>query len=414
MIRLRLSMNIILTQFSDEQSRDLPCTGERECFRPLMDMQPSTLSSRIRESAVGLTRDLLLNSTNGYGALETTNELSTLRSARKLSTTPSHGTSSSSSQLPALLNNRQHYGNEAVRCSECRPDLNATPDAEEELSDFLLQKCNMKVASASSSRSASTLDLTSIDGGDSERWHGHHLKRNDSFEPEMSRSKQKSPAQVWHADAQLSQHDNFHHDSTLNSVDWNGDLGHSSSKTSDDSYQKLFSGHQSQEFAVKSASDIESARRKERALSRLHLVFSQMPAAAQPQSAPDLRQANPFESSYNQLCGGEGAQEWAEFEASLFRAYSDQTQTDEQSISQGQQHKQNSVMSTGRQASLRANLDQSHMLRHSELSRDVLPQQKQAATNKDKEQSTSKEPIAGFHCPWVDCHSVSLWGHSST
>ncbi|KAG9514828.1 hypothetical protein KCV07_g7872, partial [Aureobasidium melanogenum] len=135
-----------------------------------------------------------------------------------------------------------------------------------------------------------------------------------------------------------------------------------------------------------------------------------MPAAAQPQSAPDLRQANPFESSYNQLCGGEGAQEWAEFEASLFRAYSDQTQTDEQSISQGQQHKQNSAMLTGRQASLRANLDQSHMLRHSELSRDVLPQQKQAATNKDKEQSTSKEPIAGFHCPWVDCHSrLQMW-----
>ncbi|KAG9551980.1 hypothetical protein KCU86_g12527, partial [Aureobasidium melanogenum] len=135
-----------------------------------------------------------------------------------------------------------------------------------------------------------------------------------------------------------------------------------------------------------------------------------MPAVTQPQSATNLRQADSFESSYNQLCGGEDAQEWAEFEASLFRAYSDQTQTGEQSISQGQQQEQDSAMLTRRQTSLRTNLGQSHMLRHSELSRDVVPQQKQAATNKDKEQSTSKEPIAEFHCPWVDCHSrLQVW-----
>ncbi|KAG9828715.1 hypothetical protein KCU98_g17065, partial [Aureobasidium melanogenum] len=135
-----------------------------------------------------------------------------------------------------------------------------------------------------------------------------------------------------------------------------------------------------------------------------------MPAVVQPQSAGNLKQADSFESSYNQLCGGEDAQEWAEFEASLFRTYSNQTQTGEQSISQGQQHGQNSAMLTGRQASLRANLDQSHMSRHSVRSRDVLPQQKQTATNKDEEQSTSKEPIAEFHCPWVDCHSrLQMW-----
>lgn len=375
----------------------------RKCVQALVNMQPSTLSSRIKESAAGLTRDLVFNSTNGYGAVETTNELSTLRSDCKLSSIPSHGTSSSP-QLPEPTNNRQHDGNGLLRYTKFGHSLDADPNAGEELSHFLLQKCNMEISSAASSRSGSTLDFTLKGGDEGERWHSNHLKRNDSFEPEMSRSKQKSPAQVWHTDTQQDHHrDN----ATLDSVDSNDHLGQSSSKTSDYNHQKLFSEGQTSEFAVKSTSDTETARRKERALSRLHLIFSQMPAVIQPPGATNLRQADSFESSYNQLCGGEDAQEWAEFEASLFRAYSGQTQTDEQLISQVQQHEQNSAMLTGRPPSLRANLGQSHVMRDSELSRDILPQQKQAAANKDEEQSTDKEPIAEFHCPWVDCHGVS-------
>lgn len=377
------------------------------------DMQSSTLSSRIRDSAAGLTRDLLSNSTNGYSASETTNELATLRSAHKLSTTPSYGTSSSP-HSPQILKSRQHDGNEFVRNLKRQSILIPASDTEEELSDFLFQNCNMEVDSASNSRSGSTLDLESIGGGDSESWHGRHLRRNDSFEPEMSRSKQKSPAQVWHTDTQLQQHDCYGDDSTLGSVNWNDHLEQSSSKTSDDNYQNLSSTHQTQEFAVESAFDTESARRKERALSRLNLIFSQMPAAIPPQSTAGLRQADSFESSYNQLCGGEDAQEWAEFEASLFRMYSGQTQTAEQTLLQGQQQEQNSAMVTGRQAPLRANLDQSHILQHSKLSREVLPQQKQAVMNKDEEKSTDEESTGEFRCPWIDCHGVSLCCHGST
>lgn len=369
-------------------------------------MQPSTLS-RIKESAAGLTRDLLSNSTNGYGALETTNELATLRNAHKLSATPSHGTSSSP-QLPELLNKRTQSG----IYSKLQHGLGAASDAEEELSDFLLRKCNMEVASASSSRSGSSLDLALVGGENGERWHGHHLRRNDSFEPEMTRSKQKSPAQGWYAETR--QHDYYTDHTTLNSVGRDDLLGQSSYKTSNDNYQERFAEHQTQELIERNAYDTESARRKVRALSRLNLIFSQMPAVSQPQTAADLRQTDSFESSYNQLCGGEDAQEWAEFEASLFRAYSGQTQTAEQSILQDQQYEQNSAMITGEQASLRANLDESHRLRHTKLLREVLPQQKQAATNKDEEKSSGKESTFEFHCPWVDCHSVSLCSHSNT
>lgn len=368
-------------------------------------MQPSTLSSRIRESAAGLTRDLLPSSTNGYGALETANELATLRSAHKVSTTASHGTLSSP-QLPELLNDRTQSG----RYPKHQHGLGAASDAEEELSNFLLQKCNMKDASASSSRSGSTLDLALVVGENDERWHGHHLKRNDSFEPEMTRSKQKSPAQGWYAETR--QHDYHTDHMTLNSVDRDGHLGQSSYKTSNDNYQEPFAGHQAQELFERNAFDTESARRKERALSRLHLIFSQMPAT-QPQTAVELRQTDSFESSYNQLCGGEDAQEWAEFEASLFRAYNGQTQRAEQGILQEQQYVQESAMITGKQASFRANLDEGHRLQHTKLSSEGVPQQKQAATNDDEGKSRGEEFTFEFHCPWVVCHSVSLCSHSN-
>lgn len=222
----------------------------------------------------------------------------------------------------------------------------------------------------------------------------------------MTRSKQKSPVQGWYGETR--QHDYYLDHSTLNSFDQDDHLGQSSCSTSSDNYQERFAGHQTQELTERDVFDMELARRKDRALSRLRLIFSQMPAVTQPQTAADLRQADSLESSYNQLCGGEDAQEWAEFEASLLRARGDETQIAEQSILQEQQHEQNSATITGRQASVRPSTYESLVLRHSELPRDVLPQQNQAATAKDEEKSTSEESTFKFHCPWVDCHSVSL------
>ncbi|KAH0291516.1 hypothetical protein KCU62_g2769, partial [Aureobasidium sp. EXF-3399] len=128
-----------------------------------------------------------------------------------------------------------------------------------------------------------------------------------------------------------------------------------------------------------------------------------MPAVTQSTSAV-LNQTDSFESSYNQLCGGEDAQEWAEFEASLFRAYSGQPQAVVQDLVQRQQQEQITEMITTRQAPLGANLLNHHVLQHLQPSKEVLVQQTQEL-RKDEEQPKSEEPMVEFHCPWIDCHS---------
>lgn len=368
-----------------------------------VDIRSSMLSSRIKESAAGLARDLFPNSISGYGALETTNELATLRSTHKLSSAPSHGTSSSP-QLHQAVSKRHYLGNGSVQYSNFASSLDTASDADEELSDFLLQECNIGEASASSSRSDLTLEPSLANVRNTEREHRGHLRRNDSFEPELSRSKQKSPAQTWHVDTDLSQDVSYHDDLTMLSTRgfppaW------SVSMTSEDRHQELSRGYHTKP----TAEDGAPARRKETALSRLHLIFSQMPAATQSLSAAESRQTNSFESSYNQLCGGEDAQEWAEFEASLFRTYSGQPQAVEQDIVQRQQQEQITDIITGRQAPLGANLLDNHILQHLQPSNEVPAQQNQEM-NTDEEQPKSREPMDEFHCPWIDCHSVSVTG----
>lgn len=366
------------------------------------------LSSRIKESAAGLARDLFPNSINGYGALETTNELATLRSTHKLSSALSHGTSSSP-QLHRTLNKRNYLGNGSVQYSNFASSLDTASDADEELSDFLLQECTIGEASASSSQSNLTLRLSHASSGDTEREHRGHLRRNDSFEPELSRSKQKSPAQTSHVYTDLSQNISYHDNLTLESISREILPAWSVSMTSEDRHQELSRGYHTKPTAEDGAPGLKSARRKEKALSRLHLIFSQMPAATQSLNTAGSRQTDLFESSYNQLCGGEDAQEWAEFEASLFRTYSGQPQAVEQDIVQRQQQEQVRDMITGRQAPLGANLLDNHVLQHLQPSKEVPVQQNQEMTT-DEEQPKSKEPMVEFHCPWIDCHSVSVSG----
>lgn len=367
-----------------------------------VDMQSSMLSFRIRESAAGLAKDLFPNSINGYGALETTNELATLRSAHKLSSAPSHGTSSSP-QLSQTLRRRHYPANESLQFSDLYHDLNTASVADEELSDFLLQERNIRESSASSSRSGSILDLTLANGVNTERGHRDHLRRNDSFEPELSRSKQKSPAQSWHM---ISHQHDFHDDSNLESSSGEVASAWSIPMTREDRQRELSLGLHTKAIADSTAPDLASAQRKEKALSRLHLIFSQMSAATQSLGAVELRQTDTLESSYNQLCGGEDAQEWAEFEASLFRTYSGQSQVAGQDVVQRQQqHGQSTSMVTGQQAPIAANLQENHMLQHLQPSRESPVQQHQTS-KKGEEKSKSKEPMIEFHCPWIDCHSV--------
>jgi hypothetical protein len=367
-------------------------------------MQSSTLSSRIRESAAGLAKDLFPNSINGYGALETTNELATLRSTHKLSSAPSHGTSSSP-QFSRQLRKRSYSGSGSLQYPNLYSGLDTASHDDEELSDFLLQECNIGGASASSSRSGSSLDLTLAYGGNTERGSREHLRRNDSFEPELSRSKQKLPAQSWHTNT--SQQNFYHDDPTSEFLTTKVIPEGSIPMTREDRHQELSLKHHAKPTAESNAPDTASARRKERALSRLHLIFSQMPAVKPSSNAAALRQTDSLESSYNQICGGEDAQEWAEFEASLFRTYNGQSQAIRQDLQQTQ-HEQTTTIIPGRQAPLEVNLHETHILQNLRPSREILLQQDQTL-KKDDEQSKSKEPMIEFHCPWIDCHSVRVF-----
>jgi hypothetical protein len=366
-------------------------------------MQSSTLSSRIIESAAGLSKDLFPNSINGYGALETTNELTTLRSAHKIS----HG-ASSSPRLSQALNKRQRFKRETLRFRNLDSDLKtASNDADEELSRFMLQECDMREGNVSSSRSKSISDLALADGSDTERGYRNHLRRNDSFEPELSRSKERSPTQLWYPDMESPQQAYDQDDQALESLNQEVLPALSLLRMSEDCDQTLSLGHHAKVVVESSPPDTVSARRKAMALSRLHLIFSQVSAATQaPSAAAKSRQTESFESSYNQLCGGEDAQEWAGFEASMFRTYSGQSQATGQDTLQRQQHEP-STMVTGQQASLKVDLYQSHVLEHLKPSREESLQQDQKL-KKDEEQSKSKEPIGEFHCPWIACHSVGL------
>lgn len=266
----------------------------------------------------------------------------------------------------------------------------------------------MEDSYASGSQSGSALDLVLANGENTERGSRDHLRRNDSFEPEISRSTQKSPAQSWHMDTEKPHQTSYDHELTLESFSREVDPAWSIPMTRQDRHQELSLGHHAKAMAENNSHDTASARRKEKALSRLHLIFSQMPAATRSSDAAALRQTDSLESAYNQICGGEDAQEWAEFEASLFRTYNGQSQAIGQDLKQTQQHEQNTTIVSGRQAPMGVNLQETHMLQNLKPSREIATQQDQPQ-KKDDERSKSKEPMIEFHCPWIDCHSVRMF-----
>ncbi|KAI4829538.1 hypothetical protein E4T44_09783 [Aureobasidium sp. EXF-8845] len=345
----------------------------------------SSLSSRIRESAAGLTKDIFSNSINGHGALEATDELVTLRSSHKLSSAPSFGTSSSPQLSQVLSRRQQHFGSEPFRSLNLDLDSNSTSDAGQELSDFLLHE------NVLSSQPGPVSDLALTNGSETERGYRDHLRRNDSFDPELSRYKERVPPQQLNLGRELSQHNHGQNDLSLKLQYQEVPLAMSSLPT-----------NHSHAVVGGRSSDLASARQKERALNRLHLIFSQMPATTKALNVATAKQTQSLESSYNQLCGGEDAQEWAEFEAHMFRTYSNQSRATGQGSVQRQQYEPSTIVAA-RQAPLQADRYESHMLQHSKPSREGGLQQYQTP-KKDGEQSQSKEPIVEFHCPWIKCH----------
>jgi hypothetical protein len=239
------------------------------------------------------------------------------------------------------------------------------------------------------------LDSALAKESETERRYRDHLKRIDSFEPELFKSKEKLPVQLWNLGRELSQQNHGQDDQSLEFQYQEVPPAMSS----------LWPNHVNAVVGGGS-SDMASARQKERALNRLHLIFSQMPATTKTLGAATAKQTQSLESSYNQLCGGEDAQEWAGFEAHIFRTYSGGLQASGQGLDQRQRQDPIAIL-TARKAPLDVDRYESHMLQHSKPSREG-PQQQDRSPKKDEEPSKSKEAMIEFHCPWIECHNVSF------
>ncbi|KAI5276178.1 hypothetical protein E4T47_01021 [Aureobasidium subglaciale] len=376
-----------------------------------MDISPSSssVSARIRASAMGLTKDLLSTSISGAGALEITKELATLRSAHKISPELSYG-STSSPQIAKPSSKHRHYGGETTECSKKWFELD-TADANDDFSQFMLEDCSITETGESSPRSGSTLDLALSAQDSPERWASVHLKRNDSFNPELS--SQESKAEFTYASGDLSRSHIQPEETTRNLHSLSNHLAQSLSW---DSYTKMASDEVRKTIPPNSIHGAKPVERKERALSRLQLIFSQMPVMAPPNTSTALERIDWSESSYNQFCVGEDAQAWAEFEASVIqgsnaRALEHGMARDlatRHQYAQGPQpgRAAASSMVASKQRLSQANIYQSDVLQSLQNPKDFESPQKQQVPNGEKSQSNDKDTVETFHCPWIDCHSM--------
>ncbi|KAI5209097.1 hypothetical protein E4T39_00964 [Aureobasidium subglaciale] len=379
-----------------------------------MDMSSSSSSSpsvsaRIRASATGLLKDLLSSSINGSGALETTNELAALGGDHKIPPALSYGVTSSPRTSKSSSKHRS-YGDEFTQYSKKWFGLDAA-DANDDLSHFMLEDSNMAETSAPSSRSGSTLDLALSARDSPERWAGVHLERNDSFNPELF--PQQSKAKVTYADGDSSRL-HIHLEETTHELDSPSD--HLAQSLSWANHTKTSSVSLRKTISPNSIHGADSIRRKERALSRLQLIFSQMPVVAQLDTSSALARIDWSESSYNQFCGGEDAQAWAEFEVSLIHGSNARGLEHDMvrdlatglNYAQGPQSKRasTSAFSASKQGHLQANLYNSNVLRDPQQSRNTESSQQQQAPEREEYRSKGKDTIETFHCPWIDCHSM--------
>lgn len=368
------------------------------------DMLNPSLPSRIAESAVGLAKDLLSNSAEGCGALESTNDLATLRSAHKLSSASSNG-NPSSLRLSRPLSSRHRVTAGFVRTSRHSPGPYCETEAEEELSQFLLHECSPGEASASSSRSESTLDLTLDNESGDIRWHSDVLARNDSFELELSGPKQKS---FRNKSGNLSGRGVLQGTSgPHNEIDPNDFLMKTNHEAIWENHQRLSKTDPNEALSANVSHDTEMVRRKQRTLGRLQLIFSHMSRATLVEGNVVAKQMDVPDVSYNQLCVGEESQEWAEFEASL--SHCSAMYATWQDHPQEQQTKQAISAESSRQALLRGYVHDGHTAQQPEQSIETaLPEQLRHQTSaRSQEQQKEKEPLPEFHCPWVECHHVS-------
>ncbi|KAI5254824.1 hypothetical protein E4T42_02202 [Aureobasidium subglaciale] len=365
----------------------------------------SSVSARIRASAMILTKDLLSTSIDGSGALEITKELATSRSAHKISPALSYG-STSSPQIAKPSSKHRHYGGETTECSKKWFELD-TADANNDFSQFMLEVCSITETGESSPRSGSTLDLALSAQDSPERWAGVHLKRNDSFNPELS--SQESKAEFTYASSDLSRSNIQPEETTRNLYSLSDHLAQSLSW---DNYTKTASDEVHKTIPPNSIHGAKPVERKERALGRLQLIFSQMPVMAPPNTSTALKRIDWSESSYNQFCVGEDAQAWAEFEASVIqrsnaRALEHGMARDlatRHQYAQGPQpgRATASPMVASKQRHSQANVYQSDVLQ----SLDFASPQQQQALNGEKSQSNEKDTVETFHCPFIDCHSM--------
>lgn len=376
---------------------------------PRLATPTASLASKITQSATGLAKDLF--STDGCAAHESTNDLARLRTAHKLSSVSPNTTASP--RLPKQhLSSRHHEISAFSHASKTARDFGPEPEYQNELSGFLFDDCSLGEASASSSRSGSTLNLTIEDRDPGMRESGNTLHRSDSFEPELSRSRQKSPSKFDHDLENVTHEQSFvayeaetgraqayplldlQHSGILRG----GWLDDQATEPMLDNHRTLSTADLEEAVTAKQAYDTSMSQRKQKALDRLQLLFSHMPSISHDQSMA-TKQAASLDTAYSQLCLGEDASEWAAFEALSLHG-SSQQRSDPLEF-QSHQSEQTMAAEGLSHTSLHTNLSRGSLMQH-------VDQLKDTASERPGSKKKEATPMAKFHCPWVECHQVKV------
>lgn len=337
--------------------------------------QDDSTWSRIALSASGLAKTAV---TPG-GGHETTQDLSTLQTAHKFSGLNNYDNASNVERNYRALSNR-HQAKDVFRSSQWAPDP-SQDELEDELVHFLGTQCSFGNESASSSRSASPLDEPSgsvhypfLTASQVRRTYQYDKWRaNNYFTTALPygdiNAHDSEDITTAETDIGIQEAEDQGGHATLFDRVWDRQ-----SQVSEDLYESIAAG----KGRLGSSDHNQDQKRIDQAARRLQLVSSHISAEVSrvaPRSSTAAVQIPALESSYSQLCHGDGSEDWTEFLASM-----EALMHDNGKLQQNDSFKQNPYIQT--------------RVQHQPLQQEP-PQEEDSL-------------ISTFHCPWVGCHQVRL------
>lgn len=337
--------------------------------------QDDSTWSRIALSASGLAKAAVAPG----GGYETTKDLSILQTAHKLSGLNNNDNASLVERNDRALSNR-HETKDGFRSSQWTPDL-SQDELEDELVHFLGTQCSFGNESASSSRSASPLDGPS----GSVRYPfltASQVQR--TYEYDRWRANKYYTTALPYGDINAHDSEDIATAETEAGVQKVGDQsGHATpfdrvwnrqSQVSEDAYESIAV----EKGRLGSSDHNQDQKRIDQAARRLQLVSNHISVEASrvaSSSSTAAMQIPALESSYSQLCHGDGSEDWADFLASM-----DALMHHDGKLQQNDSFKQNPYIQP--------------------------PMQHHPPQQEPPQQEESNTLITEFHCPWVGCHQV--------